>query len=289
MAEKKRIQLNKIFKHLKKDMADPFYQNIASGLAYYFLLSIVPIFLILGQLADTFLQTREELIITLQEYAPEQLTEVIMPILSQQVTTGGTIATMSLSVIMLFLASRGMYALIKVCDYAYEIAPPNVKYSAGARLLFQRIKSIFMTLVLTLLVIVALFFVGFGKTILAYLVNFSDPESKVWLLHQIWSFLQFPVAFIFLFVILFVFYYGLPSRRVPAKKVIPGALFATVGIAIATFGYVIYVTYFWRYNFIYGALSSIVILMLWFFILAYTLEFGILLNRAVQTSKLPGS
>jgi len=57
-----------------------------------------------------------------------------------------------------------------------------------------------------------------------------------------------------------------------------GAFVTTVGwiIFTAIFGY--YISFFGRYDIIYGGLSSIIILLIWFYVISFILMLGIVIN-----------
>ena len=69
-----------------------------------------------------------------------------------------------------------------------------------------------------------------------------------------------------------------PDNQIKSKTINRGALFTTLGWIIVTFIYSIYVSKFARYDVFYGSLSSIVILMVWVYILSNILVIGIAIN-----------
>ena len=74
-----------------------------------------------------------------------------------------------------------------------------------------------------------------------------------------------------------------PSRR-PAKKrwVFPGILFTTLTWLGISFGFSKFVAAFGNYNATYGSLSAVIILLIWFWLTAYTVIVGAELNSEME-------
>ena len=65
-----------------------------------------------------------------------------------------------------------------------------------------------------------------------------------------------------------------------------GALFTTVIWVIATWVFKLYITYFAKYDILYGNLSSIIVTMFWLYILSYIFVFGMTLNAMRYEERL---
>jgi membrane protein len=69
-----------------------------------------------------------------------------------------------------------------------------------------------------------------------------------------------------------------PDKKIPSHGVNKGAIFTTVGFIVITYIYSLYTTSFARYDVFYGNLASIVVLMIWFYLLSYIFTIGLALN-----------
>ena len=69
-----------------------------------------------------------------------------------------------------------------------------------------------------------------------------------------------------------------PSRSINSKCTSRGALFTSIAWILFTFLYSFYVQYFSHYDLFYGSLSNIIVMMMWVYILAYSLVIGIAIN-----------
>lgn len=65
------------------------------------------------------------------------------------------------------------------------------------------------------------------------------------------------------------------------KTAAPGALFASLGWIIVSFGFSYYVSEFGNYTSTYGSLGAIIVLMLWFYLSAIIIMVGGELNSLI--------
>ena len=71
----------------------------------------------------------------------------------------------------------------------------------------------------------------------------------------------------------------------PFKTVIPGSIFASVGLVLISVLYARYATSVANYDIIYGSLASIAMLMIWFYFVAWVLCLGVLFNKVWDKTK----
>jgi len=96
--------------------------------------------------------------------------------------------------------------------------------------------------------------------------------------------LRWPLTFFMIYMNLKLIYTIAPSVHVFSKTTTYGALFTTVIWTIATAVFSYYLNHFANYNVIYGNLSSIIILMMWLYIISYVFVMGMAIN-ATSSSK----
>lgn len=81
-----------------------------------------------------------------------------------------------------------------------------------------------------------------------------------------------------IYVTLKLIYTIAPSKNISSKSTTYGALFTTIVWTITTAIFSYYLRFFANYNVIYGNLSSIIILMMWVYIISYVFVMGIAIN-----------
>ena len=136
-----------------------------------------------------------------------------------------------------------------------------------------------------MIIVFSLLFMVFGRATIDIWAAHMDSIQLTGYLYAFSHILSYPVALSVIFLILLIFYAWMPSKRLKYREVVPGAAAASIGIILASFGFVIYIKYFFSNNAIYGALSSIILLILWFFLLSHVLVFGIMLNQAFKDTR----
>lgn len=110
-----------------------------------------------------------------------------------------------------------------------------------------------------------------------WIVAQSDTieEWSGWL--DIWPAAQWGIGSLFLFIFFIAFYKILPNERQTLRFVLPGALFAALGWQIVSWLFGTYASAF-SYTRLYGQLSGIIVLVLWFYLTAVVILLGGLLN-----------
>lgn len=77
--------------------------------------------------------------------------------------------------------------------------------------------------------------------------------------------------------------YGPAFRRPPGHKIAPGTILAVLVWLALSYVFAVYVGRFAAYSRVYGPLATIIGLMMWFYLTAYTLLFGALFNAALES------
>jgi membrane protein len=97
---------------------------------------------------------------------------------------------------------------------------------------------------------------------------------------EVISSLRTPLLGLLFFLVILTSYYMLPRIRVPMRAVLPGAVFATLGIMVVTWIYSLYTARATHQNLLYGAFSTIVAMMLWFYLISWVLCIGMMFNKS---------
>ena len=138
-----------------------------------------------------------------------------------------------------------------------------------------RIVASFYTIVLLLLIVLSLGFMVFGNSVLR-LFSRNMP-----LLYELVEFIislrgiYIPIIFTIAFVNV---YRIVPNRQYSFFDHLPGALFTSLGWIIFSYVYSIYIDNFASSTYIYGSLTTVVLLMLWIYICMYILFMGAEIN-----------
>ncbi|MEG1584922.1 MAG: YihY/virulence factor BrkB family protein [Anaerovorax sp.] len=261
-----------------KQFRDPYYQGFAAQLAFYFLLSLVPMAIVLSQLLGFFSISLDTLGGWIDEYVSGEVAEILKGLISY--TPTGAMNT-AFIVIALWASSRAQFSMMRITNYTFTGGK-----STGNGYFRERIRAV-KTMILTLFTIVfSLIILVYGELILQIIVGtLVRDDGASYRVNDFWLYIRWPVAMALYFLMVSYNYYVLPSKRVTFREILPGSIFSSVGMLLVTGGYSIYTSYVVNYDIIYGSLASIVALMFWFFFLAWALVLGIMLNKVWGDTK----
>ncbi len=261
---------------VKKEMEDPYFQGFAAQLAFYFLLSTVPVLIVLSQLLGVFNFSMSFLTEKIMEYIPGATLELVdisaLTELIGEPPTGGM--NLALMVLAFWGGSRAQFSMARITNYTYTGGESTGAYWPERLRAMKTMAFSMFSLVFVLMLLV------YGELILsAVLAAISGSLPLSSLGQKIFLFLRWPVGLGVYFLMVSYNYYVLPLKKLPYKKVIPGSIFASVGMLVATLGYSHAQKTLLNYSALYGSLASIVALLMWFFILAWILGLGIVCNK----------
>lgn len=256
-----------------KQLKDPYYQGFAAELAFYFILSIVPIMIVLSQILGLFSISLDMIGGWIDQYVTGGVNDMVRSLISSTTTTG----TLNVFFILVALwsASKAQFSMMRIANYTITSGESTGKGYFRDR--FRAIKTIVFTL---FTVAFALIILVYGEPLLnLILINLTRTLNIDYQISNIWLFLRWPVSLTLYFLMVSYNYYVLPYKKVRFREIMPGSVFASIAMLLITLGYSIYTKYIAHYDIIYGSLASVVALMFWFFFLSWALGLGVLCNK----------
>lgn len=240
---------------------------LAGNVAFYLVLSVVPIVTLIGVIASMFSISVTALVEFLSESLPTEISDILVPFISGDGVNTGLIIFMTIG---FFIASNGPHSIVRAANQLYGNI--SIGFIKG------RIKSFLLTIMLVILFIFMLIALAFGDWIVGFISNLVFFQSITEEIVLIYSLLKWPISFILIFFTLKLFYLMIPNHKVKSKTVNIGSLFTTLGWIVVTIIYSYYVSNIASYDIFYGSLSSIISLMFWTFMIAFILLIGIVIN-----------
>ncbi len=253
-----------------RQFRDPYYQGFAAQISFYLMLSIVPIFVLLTQILGYFNLSVEEAVNWISSYTGKEVSGMLQSVTEFSSAGVGNIVFL---VVALWAASRAQFAIMRITNYTLSDGKSTGKGYVRERLRAMR------TMIITLFTIAfALVILGYGDLLLRTIVDLLHLDVDKYI-NSIWRSLRWFLGLALYFLMVSYNYYILPTNRVPFRKILPGSIFASGGMMITTVIYARYTTSIANYDIIYGALSSIVAILFWFYFLAWVLCLGVLVNK----------
>ncbi|MDR2609961.1 MAG: YihY/virulence factor BrkB family protein [Clostridiales Family XIII bacterium] len=313
-----------MFKRLKTICAltfakiiDPFYAGSAAELAFFLILSFVPTTILLAQFLHVFTLSMDAIRGVLEEYLQDDVMSVVMPLFDSQSSNAFSII---LFILALWAGSKALFSLMRMSNYAYRGGSGYRNPILGY--LRERIRALTTIIIVLLTIVFALYVLVFGEVIVkAVMTYLNDFLGKDYAYSDVWYTVRWIIAFLLYLFMVIVINYMLPHRkgnygrmltkgffrsvknilgawfvnmRAMLRMIFPGSLFSAIGMLVATWLYSFYIRWVTseasNFNLLYGSLGSIVLLLIWFYVLAFVLIIGIQLNGAIAQSReqLPG-
>lgn len=231
---------------------------LGSQLAYSLLFSIFPFLVFFISLIGYSNLSSNDILLILSNVLPKNALELIENTVIKTANSKN-IQLLCLSLILtLWALSGGFHAVMKGLNKAY-----NQRETRSALKIY--IISILCTLGVTLIILCTLLFLVFGQMLgsfLAFKLGFSKEFNLLW------NIFRYMIIFFGTVVIFGAVYISTPNVRLTWKQVLPGSIFSTIGIIIASIGFAFYVNNFGNYSKIYGSIGAVIVLLTWLFILS---------------------
>jgi membrane protein len=262
------------FSRLLANLRQDYVGLLAAGIAFYFLMAAFPALAALVSLYGIF---SDPAFITAQvdrlsSFLPPESLDILLNQAKALVSAHeGTLnASFIISIALaIFSATRGMTALIQGFNVAY-----NEKEKRNIVIL--ELTAFILTLIMMIYGLVSLTLVA-GLPAMLHFIH--TPET----LSQIMIWLRWPILFATALLGLEILYYYGPSRSFRRWRWLsPGSVAATTLWVVMSALFSLFVSNFDRYNEVYGPLSAIVVLLLWFWLGALTILLGAEINTTLE-------
>ena len=241
----------------------------ASSMVFFFILSVIPLLILLLQLLPYLGLSRYDLIDFLFQVIPESGYALVARIVSEAYRTSGSVVSIS-ALTLFWSASRGTMALRTSLNNIYDekerrsypvLCLISLGYTAALILIFA-----------------AMLFIIFVGPVSTYLANampevFNNPVTV-----ELWNKVLFFLLMVLAVTLVYTF---IPAGRRPFVRQIPGAVLVTVVWAVFSFFFSIYMAGYNTYTMFYGSLGVIAIMIFWLYWCFYILLIGAFFNRLV--------
>jgi len=246
--------------------------GIAKGAAYSFLLSLFPI---LTTLTAILIQVNAESIVRVlatfvSNVAPPGTEDLIL----WRLKAGAKPISLSIAAIAISLwaGSGAMMSLMEGFQAAYRIP-------SGRPFLKQRAMAVFLVLIVAFPSVGASTLILFGHRIEQGVIHNAGDYEISESVQILWRIARYVLAFCTTTLVTGLLYYFGPNhrpeplqvhgrRRARFFRVWPGAFLATTLWLIATAGFAWYVRRLANYNFFFGSLATVIILLIWLYLIA---------------------
>ncbi len=258
------MKARKVARKMIDMISKPELRVLPGQLAFFIVMSLIPIIALVRVLCNRLGIPLTE--ITFGSSIPKAVEEVI----NQYHSTGIQYNMIFFLLFGFFMASNGAHSMIISSNEIYKIK--------GADIVSRRIKAIFMTLIIVLLFLFLITVPVFGDSIFNAIKESVQDKQTVNMFYKIYKLLKYPLIVIILYFNIKLIYVMAPDKKIKSNTTTRGALFTTIGWVITSEFYSLYTTYFVRYDIFYGSLSSLLVLLIWVYLLSYIFSLGLIIN-----------
>ncbi len=266
------ISFKKCFSKIVKILSLEELRILPAYLAYSFVLAIIPIATIIVIVAGYFSISIDSIISLINEFLPSYASDIVVGVISGK---DFDISVGVLNIFTFIAAGNGMYAIVNASNNLYKI--PNSSQ------IKDRLRSFIILIIVISAILFLIFVVMLGDKIILLLGRYDFLNRVVENALLVYKAIKWPITFLFVFFNIRLIYFIAPSYKTSNTSL--GAFVTTVGWVIATAVFSYYIEFFARYDLIYGALSSIIMLLIWFYILSFILILGIVINSYEYNKK----
>lgn len=246
----------------------------AAQTTFFIILSIFPFLLLMFMFSSNVSFLWNRLLKYILDAVPENLDKYVFYIVDDLVYSGRKSFTIITVFLALWSSAKSIQALSYGLDKIYEVKREK-------NYIITRLFSIIYTFVFLVLCFLVMLVDIFSDQIIKKLVenNTYISEGALFII----SF-RYVLAFGVLFSFIILIYYKLPARKGRLKEETIGAVFAATSWIVMTKILSFYIKYISDMSYMYGGLTSIIVIIIWLYIGIQIILYGAVLNYYINHS-----
>lgn len=259
-------------------MAAPSTVSLAAELAFFCMFALFPFLIFLGWLSGLLVSgnTATAMVNRLEIFMPSYVSPVVMRNLHGIFHRPPQWLGLVTLILSWWGASVAVSSLMSAINNTYGITDRRPYWAKKA-------VSLLLTLALEVVVLVGIMVLVVGPVLRETLISLTDAYL---LLNFIFGWYRWVIALAMMTICLFLLYRFGPGNRRRVRVALPGAVFTIAGWFIISEGFKLYFSRYAHYTLLYGALSGIIVLMTWFYLLGVMVITGAQLNRQLMGVRL---
>lgn len=247
----------------------------AAQAAYFFVLSLIPILLLLMAMVQYTPVTMLDVQRALTEVFPSSVAPLIRSLVAQAYAQSGSMISLSI-IVVLWSAGKGVLSVTSGLNCIYENEETR-------NYIYLRFRATFYTVIFILAIMLSLLLSVFGNSI-SIIVNEYVP-----LFRHVMDFIieiRTVVTFVVLTAFWDVVYRFLPNRSSHLKTIwrrqLPGAVFTACAWQLISFVFSVYLNIFTGFSSMYGSMTTLILIMLWLYMCMYVILLGGEINAMLE-------
>ena len=244
-------------------------------MAYYLLFMLFPFLIFLSSLLGLLEVDISGIARALDALLPSGVIDRVETYLRYVSETSSTAMLWFGLVFSIYFPMRAADCLMQAVRRAYRLGQPENQ-------ILYLVKVLLYTIFLLVTIALTLVLATVGRAALRFASRFvAVTEAFI----DLWIGLRFLVLGVVVFAAVGILYAMAQDRRQPAGNVVPGVLVALLGWMAVSAAFSFYVENFANYSVIYGALGTVIVLMMWLNLTAAALIMGAEVNGVLMSMR----
>ena len=236
-------------------------------LAFFFVLATVPTITLIAYGASLFNVSIDFISNFILKAFGSDIASLVVPIFDDLQISWGLLIPL---LVALYAASGGASSII--------VTSNQLLHFENASFLKRKFKGLIMTCILIMLIVFLLLVPAFGDKFIEMIQYVNMNQAVTNTIVFIINISKGPISWLLIFFLIKIIYTLAPDKRVPSSFTTKGSIFTTMGFVVVTYIYSFYVNNVAHYDILYGGLAHFVVLMIWFYLIAYIVTIGIAIN-----------
>lgn len=244
--------------------------------AFFIIISAFPFLVLIVSVLEKIPFISADMMYTVLDIFPRTVMEYMENII-KEICSGNSVAIISISAaVLLWSASKGVTSIMRGLNFIYKIDEKR-------NFLEIRLVSVGYTIGFVVYIVLTLIFI-FGGGMLSSLLKSRLPENLFFtVIYRIVSFLG---KLMLLTVLFGLVYLIVPKRKATIKSQLPGAALSALGWLGYSWFYSFYTDHLAGNSYVYGSLTSIILIMLWLYVCMYIFFIGGEVNSIISGEEL---
>ena len=267
-------KIKRITDKLMKLFGKPELSILPGNIAFNIVLAFFPFLILIILIVSSFSIDINSVINLVRDILPSSASDIVIEVISGKCFDSNVFFFV---LIGLAVATNGTYAIITASNSVYGVK--------NSDMIKDRVKAVILLFIILILFLFLIIVPIFGDSIIRLLGHISFMSGITDEIMVIFKILQWPITYMIVYFNIKLIYAIAPSIFIESETTSKGAIFTTVIWIVSTFIFKYYLTYFAKYDIIYGNLSSIIILMIWLYLLSTVFVMGIAINEEEYKKK----
>lgn len=241
----------------------------AAALSYYLIFTFFPVLILMNAILGLMNLDPDAVFVQLELFLPGAVASLVSDYLSY-INQNNSLALLIASAALILTAASAAFRLVVRCSYDIYQLEKGISW-------VYYVISAFMPFIMTVVIYLSGIIMLSGNWFFRLLEKYIHLSIQI--LH--WEWMRFLLLFLILFLFLALVYRVTLPKQEPRPPVLAGAFGASVAFVIVSILFSNVMGASSKYSVVYGSLASLIILMLWLYVIATILLMGNAFNYAI--------